>query len=37
MTPQTFIDIILAGIGACIVFNLWQRAFQHPTGIPPRN
>ena len=37
MTPQTFIDIILAGIGACIVFDLWQRGLQRLTGIPPSN
>ena len=29
--------IIIAGIGACIIFDLWQRIFQRITGIPPSN
>ena len=37
MKPQTFLDIILAGIGVCIVFDLWQRALQRLTGIPRSN
>lgn len=30
-------QIIAAGIGACIVFDLWQRLFAMFTGIPPSN
>lgn len=37
MTHPTMLDIALAGIGACIVFDLRQRALQRMTGIPPSN
>ena len=30
-------DIILAGVGACVIFDVWQRALQRMTGIPPSN
>ena len=30
-------QIIAAGIGACIIFDLWQRVFAILTGIPPSN
>ena len=30
-------QIIAAGIGACIIFDLWQRIFAILTGIPPSN
>lgn len=30
-------QILVAGIGACIVFDLWQRIFAIATGIPPSN
>ena len=30
-------NIILAGLGACIIMDLWQRALQRMTGIPPSN
>lgn len=29
------LKILLVGIGACAVFDLWQRIFQKITGIPP--
>lgn len=30
-------EIVAAGIGACILFDLWQRVFAVLTGIPPSN
>jgi len=30
-------QVIAAGIGACIVFDLWQRVFAVFSGIPPSN
>lgn len=30
-------QILVAGIGACIIFDLWQRVFAVFTGIPPSN
>jgi hypothetical protein len=30
-------QILVAGIGACIIFDLWQRVFAIATGIPPSN
>ena len=37
MSFQIFVDIVLVGVGACILFDLWQRALQRMTGIPPSN
>ena len=31
------VHIVIAGIGACVVFDVWQRIFQRMTGIPPSN
>ena len=33
----TVFQIIIAGIGSCIIFDLWQRIFAIATGIPPSN
>ena len=33
--PHT--ELILIGIGSCIVFDVWQRIFQIFTSIPPSN
>lgn len=30
-------QILVVGIGACIIFDLWQRVFAIFTGIPPSN
>jgi hypothetical protein len=30
-----FLEIFLVGVGACLIFDLWQRMFQKMTGIPP--
>ena len=30
-------QVIAAGVGACIIFDLWQRLFAIFTGIPPSN
>ena len=30
-------ELILIGIGSCIVFDVWQRIFQIFTSIPPSN
>jgi len=30
-------EILVVGIGACIVFDLWQRALYRATGLPPSN
>ena len=32
-----FLRICIVGVGACIVFDLWQRGFARLTGIPPSN
>ncbi|MEC8642123.1 MAG: DUF2938 family protein [Pseudomonadota bacterium] len=34
---MVMLQIIAAGIGACIVFDLWQRVFAVFSGIPPSN
>ena len=31
------VQLILIGIGSCIVFDVWQRIFQTFTSIPPSN
>jgi len=31
------IQIILVGVGACVIFDLWQRIFQKLTDIPATN
>ena len=31
------IELILIGIGSCIVFDVWQRILQIFTSIPPSN
>ena len=31
------VELILIGIGSCIVFDVWQRIFQIFTSIPPSN
>ena len=31
------VELILIGIGSCIVFDVWQRIFQTFTSIPPSN
>ena len=31
------IQILIVGVGACTIFDLWQRAFQKLTAIPPSN
>ena len=30
-----FVEILIVGIIACIIFDLWQKIFQKMTGIPP--
>ena len=30
-------QILIVGVVACIIFDLWQRVFQKLTGIPPSN
>ena len=30
-------QVLAAGIGACLIFDLWQRIFAIATGIPPSN
>ena len=34
---MVMLQIIAAGLGACIIFDLWQRVFAMFTGIPPSN
>ena len=29
--------VVIAGIGACVIFDVWQRIFHRMTGIPPSN
>ena len=29
------LQIVIVGVGACIVFDVWQRIFQRFTGTPP--
>ena len=31
------IQILIVGVVACTIFDLWQRVFQKLTGIPPSN
>ena len=31
------LQIVIVGVGACVVFDVWQRIFQWFTGIPPSN
>ena len=31
------LQIVIVGIGACVVFDVWQRIFHWFTGIPPSN
>ena len=31
------VELILIGIGSCVVFDVWQRIFQSFTSIPPSN
>ncbi len=31
------VESVAIGVGACIVFDLWQRAVLRLTGIPPSN
>ena len=31
------LELVLIGIGSCIVFDVWQRIFQIFTSIPPSN
>ena len=31
------VELILIGIGSCVIFDLWQRIFQRFTSIPPSN
>ena len=31
------IQILIVGVGACAIFDLWQRVFQKLTAIPPSN
>ena len=30
-------DIVVVGVFACLIFDLWQRIFQKMTAIPPSN
>jgi hypothetical protein len=30
-------QVLAAGIGACLIFDIWQRIFAIATGIPPSN
>ncbi|HCP17817.1 MAG: hypothetical protein CBC12_12785 [Candidatus Puniceispirillum sp. TMED52] len=32
-----YVELVLIGIGSCVVFDLWQRLFQVFTSIPPTN
>jgi hypothetical protein len=32
-----FIQILIVGVVACAIFDLWQRLFQKLTAIPPSN
>ena len=34
---MSHVELILIGIGSCIIFDLWQRIFQSFTSIPPSN
>jgi hypothetical protein len=31
------LQIVIVGVGACVVFDVWQRIFQWFTSIPPSN
>ena len=31
------VELMLIGIGSCVIFDLWQRIFQRFTSIPPSN
>ena len=31
------LQIVIVGVGACVVFDVWQSIFQRLTGIPPSN
>ena len=31
------LQVVIVGVGACIVFDVWQRIFQLFTAIPPSN
>ena len=31
------LQIVIVGVGACVVFDVWQRIFQRFTAIPPSN
>ena len=31
------VELILIGIGSCVIFDLWQRIYQRFTSIPPSN
>ena len=32
---MTVFQVFIVGIGACAIFDLWQRIFQRLTAIPP--
>ena len=34
---MAYSELIVIGIGSCIIFDLWQRMFQIFTSIPPSN
>ena len=31
------LQIVIVGIGACVIFDVWQRIFERFTAIPPSN
>ena len=37
MAEMFGLQILLVGIGACVVFDVWQRLFHRFTAIPPSN
>tara|TARA_B100001057_G_C22494263_1_gene811436 strand:+ start:177 stop:662 length:486 start_codon:yes stop_codon:yes gene_type:complete len=37
MGDVTGLQIVIVGVGACVVFDVWQRIFHWLTGIPPSN
>ena len=37
MDDMIWLQIVIVGVGACVVFDIWQRIFQHFTAIPPSN
>ena len=37
MAEMFGLQILLVGVGACVVFDVWQRLFHRFTGIPPSN